>query len=64
MEGFLVFDYLDRIDEAMAELLPLVLEGKLRYREDIRDGLDTAPAALRDLFTGAHDGKLMVQIAS
>ena len=64
MEGFLVFDYLDRIDEAMADLLPLVLEGKLRYREDIRDGLDTAPAALRDLFTGAHDGKLMVQIAS
>jgi NADPH-dependent curcumin reductase CurA len=64
MEGLLVFDYLDRTEEAMAELVPLVAEGKLRYREDIRDGLDAAPAALQDLFTGAHDGKLLVRIAS
>jgi NADPH-dependent curcumin reductase CurA len=35
----------------------------LRYREDIRDGLDAAPAALRDLFTGDNDGKLLVRIA-
>jgi NADPH-dependent curcumin reductase CurA len=63
MEGFLVFDYLDRAGEAMAELLPLVQQGKLRYREDIRDGLDSAPTALRDLFTGANDGKLLVRIA-
>ena len=63
MEGFLVFDYFDRIDEAMAELVPLVQEGKLRYREDIRDGLDSAPAALQDLFTGANDGKLLVRVS-
>jgi NADPH-dependent curcumin reductase CurA len=63
LEGFLVFDYVDRIDEALAALTPLVRSGRLRYREDIREGLDSAPAALGDLFTGANDGKLIVHIA-
>jgi NADPH-dependent curcumin reductase CurA len=62
MEGFLVFDYADRIEEALAELVPLVRSGRLRYREDVREGLDSAPAALGDLFTGANSGKLIVHI--
>jgi NADPH-dependent curcumin reductase CurA len=62
LEGFLVFDYVDRIDEALAELVPLVQSGQLRYREDIREGLDNAPAALGDLFTGANAGKLIVRL--
>ena len=63
MEGFVVFDYFPRTDEAMAELVPLVTSGKIRYREDIRDGLEAAPVALCDLYTGAHKGKLLVKIA-
>jgi NADPH-dependent curcumin reductase CurA len=63
LEGFLVFDYVDRIDEALQALTPLVQSGRLRYREDIREGLDSAPAALGDLFTGGNDGKLIVHIA-
>jgi NADPH-dependent curcumin reductase CurA len=63
MEGFVVFDYLSRTDEALAELLPLIGEGKIRYREDVRDGLECAPQALVDLYTGANAGKLLVRIA-
>jgi NADPH-dependent curcumin reductase CurA len=63
MEGFVVFDYFSRNDEAMAELVPLVAAGKIRYREDLRDGLETAPAALVDLYTGGNRGKLLVKIA-
>jgi len=63
MEGFVVFDYLPRAEEALAELTPLVLEGKIQYREDVRDGLEDAPAALIDLYTGANTGKLFVKIA-
>jgi NADPH-dependent curcumin reductase CurA len=63
MEGFLVFDYLSRIEEAMAELVPLVAEGKIHHREDIREGLEAAPAALVDLYTGGNRGKLLVRIA-
>ena len=63
MEGFVVFDYFSRTDEAMAELVPLVMEGKLRHREDVRDGLESAPHALVDLYSGANSGKLMIKIA-
>jgi NADPH-dependent curcumin reductase CurA len=63
IQGFLVFDHVHRIDEAMAALVPLVRNGRLRYREDIREGLDSAPEALGDLFTGANQGKLIVHIA-
>jgi NADPH-dependent curcumin reductase CurA len=63
VEGFLVFDYFDRTPEALAELGPLVQSGKLKTREDVREGLDSAPSALLDLFTGANTGKLIVQVA-
>jgi NADPH-dependent curcumin reductase CurA len=63
MEGFVVFDYLSRSDEAMGDLVPWVVEGKIHYREDIRDGLESAPAALRSLFDGSNSGKLLVKIA-
>jgi NADPH-dependent curcumin reductase len=63
MEGFVVFDYFPRTGEAMAELVPMVTDGTLRHREDIRDGLERAPEALVDLYTGANTGKLLVKIA-
>jgi NADPH-dependent curcumin reductase CurA len=63
VEGFLVFDYLDQMPKALAALAPLVQGGQLRTREDVREGLDSAPAALVDLFTGGNTGKLIVHIA-
>ena len=64
MEGFLVFDHLDRVDEAISELLPWISEGRLRCREEVRDGLESAPAALVDLFRGRNMGKLVVRVAN
>jgi NADPH-dependent curcumin reductase CurA len=63
MEGFLVFDFIKRTDEAMAELVPAVMEGKIKYREDVRDGLERAPETLVELYTGGNTGKLLVHIA-
>jgi NADPH-dependent curcumin reductase CurA len=63
MEGFVVFDYLPKAGEALAELAPRVMDGTLKHREDIRNGLESAPAALVDLYTGANRGKLLVKIA-
>jgi NADPH-dependent curcumin reductase len=64
MEGFVVFDYFPRTEEAMAELVPMVTDGTLRHREDIREGLEKAPDALVDLYTGDNRGKLLVKIAA
>jgi len=63
MEGFVVFDYLSRTDEALAELTPMIEDGRLRHREDVREGLEQAPTALMDLYSGDNKGKLLVKIA-
>jgi NADPH-dependent curcumin reductase CurA len=63
MEGFVVFDYLPRTAEALAELTPMIEDGRLRHREDVREGLEQAPRALMDLYSGDNTGKLLVKIA-
>jgi len=63
MEGFIIFDYRKRYPEALADLSTWLREGKIRYREDIVEGLGNAPAALLRLFDGSNTGKLIVKIA-
>ncbi|MDY7093731.1 MAG: NADP-dependent oxidoreductase [Acidobacteriota bacterium] len=63
MEGFLVFDYADRFAEGVKKLGGWLQEGKLRYREEVVEGLENAPRALLRLFDGKKSGKLMVQVA-
>ncbi len=62
MEGFLVLDYADRFVEGVMRLAPLVAQGKLKHRSTVVEGLAQAPAALRRLFTGDHEGKLLVKV--
>ena len=63
IEGFIVLDYLDRSMECMMQLAQWYGEGRLKYRSDIVDGLEHAPAALNKLFDGSNQGKLMVRVA-
>jgi NADPH-dependent curcumin reductase CurA len=63
MEGFIVTDFRQRWEEAIARLSGLVDDGRLRVIEDIWDGLDAAPAALVDLLRGGNVGKRMVRVA-
>ena len=62
MEGFVIFDYRKRYPQALAELSTWLKEGKLRYREDVVEGLENAPAALLRLFDGSNTGKLIVKV--
>jgi len=64
VEGFVILDYLDRYPQYQAQLAGWMLEGKLRYRLDVTDGLDNAVGALKMLYTGANNGKVLVQIGS
>ncbi len=63
MEGFIVLDYQERYSDALAELGRWLMAGKIRYREDIVDGLENAPNALLKLFDGSNEGKLMVRLS-
>lgn len=64
MEGFSSVDYLNRYEEAFGRIAAWIRDGKLRYREEIVDGLHNAPAAFGRLFTGETDGKLMVRVGA
>jgi NADPH-dependent curcumin reductase len=62
MEGFLVFDYENRTQEAVRELAEWVRSGRLRYREDILDGIDKAPDAIAGLYRGENLGKRLIKL--
>lgn len=63
MEGFIVLDYLDRFLDAILQMGQWVEEGRIKYAEEIVDGLQEAPRAIRKLFTGENTGKLIVKVA-
>lgn len=63
MEGFIVLDYMDRAAEAVPQLYQWMTEGRLKYRADVLDGLESAPAALGRLFRGENLGKQLVKLA-
>ena len=63
MQGMVVFDYAARYHEGRAAMLPLLLEGKLKSREDVVKGIENFNDSLLMLFSGANNGKLVLQIA-
>ncbi len=48
----------------MKAMGPWVETGKIKFREDIVDGLDQAPQALIGMLNGSNFGKLVVRVAS
>ncbi|MGN2244497.1 NADP-dependent oxidoreductase [Frateuria sp. GZRR33] len=64
MQGFIIFDdYGPRFGEFLAAMGEWVRQGKIRYREDVVDGLESAPQAFIGMLEGRNFGKLVVRIA-
>ncbi|HEX7872302.1 MAG TPA: NADP-dependent oxidoreductase [Sphingobium sp.] len=64
IRGFIVIDYLPRAKEALTAISGWIAEGRIRWKDHVIGGLEQAPSALQRLFTGDHDGKLVVQISA
>ncbi|MCE9733517.1 NADP-dependent oxidoreductase [Pectobacterium sp. IFB5596] len=63
MQGFIIFDdYGHRFDEFWKAVSPWVAQGKIKYREEIVDGLENAPEAFIGLLHGRNFGKLVVRV--
>jgi NADPH-dependent curcumin reductase CurA len=62
VQGFIVFDFIDDYGTALKEMSGWLREGKLKYREDIVEGLENAPTALTRLFRSQNFGKQLVRI--
>jgi NADPH-dependent curcumin reductase CurA len=60
--GFIVFDYAPRYEEAIARLASWVRAGKLRYREEIQDGIEACPGAIARLYRGENLGKSLIRL--
>lgn len=63
MQGFLVLDHFDRLDEAAKQLGAWYRAGRIKVREDIAEGLENAPTQLLRLLAGENQGKALVRLA-
>jgi len=64
IQGFIVSDHVDRYGAALQEMAPLVRSGRLKYREDITEGLDAAVDAFIGLLEGRNFGKVLVRVSA
>jgi NADPH-dependent curcumin reductase CurA len=62
IRGFIVSDHVDRLPAFLADCGRWVREGKLKYREDVVQGLERAPEAFIGLLRGRNLGKMLVQV--
>jgi hypothetical protein len=63
VQGFLVSDHRARWGEFRTQMTEWLTSGKLKYREDIVDGIEATPRAFIGLLSGANRGKLLVRVA-
>lgn len=62
-QGFIIFDdYAPRYQEFLAAMTPWVEAGKIKFIEDIVEGLENAPTAFIGLLEGKNFGKLVVRV--
>lgn len=62
MQGFIIFDYVERHPEGIKQLAEWLQQDKLKYTETIREGFDNILQAFMDLFEGKNKGKMVVKI--
>ena len=64
IRGFLVFDFADQQAEFTTKMKPWLAEGRVKYREDVVEGLENAPQAFIGLLRGENFGKVVVRVAA
>ena len=62
MQGFLIWDYEHRYNEAVTPLASWIRTGQLRYREEILEGIEQATDAIAGLYRGENMGKRVIRI--
>jgi NADPH-dependent curcumin reductase CurA len=62
LQGFIVSEHVEVWPDALKELAALVASGKLRPRESIAQGIESAPEAFLGLLKGKNFGKQLVKL--
>jgi hypothetical protein len=63
IRGFALPDHFDSMPAFLAEVAPLVAQGKIKYAEHVVDGFDNIPDAFLQLFDGRNNGKLIARVS-
>jgi NADPH-dependent curcumin reductase len=63
LRGFIVSDFAARQGDFLRDVSAWLREGRIKYREDVVEGLDKAPRALIGLLRGENFGKMLVRVA-
>ena len=63
LRGFIVSDFSAKQADFLRDASAWIREGRLKYREDIVDGLEKAPAYFLGLLQGKNFGKMLVKVA-
>ena len=62
LRGFIVSSHLDMAEDFIRDMATWIGSGQLKYKETVLDGIENAPQAFINLFTGANQGKMLVRL--
>jgi len=63
MQGFIVMDYANEFPAAIKEIASWLVDGSLKRKFHVVEGLEKAPEALPMLYNGGNTGKLVVHVS-
>ena len=62
MQGFIVSNHFDLLPDFIRDMTKWIGEGKIKWEETVEDGIERAPNAFLNLFTGGNMGKMLVKV--
>ncbi len=64
MQGFIIYDSFpaSTYDDFARDMRQWLTEGAMQYREQVAEGLESAPTALNDVLEGRNFGKMVVKV--
>ena len=63
VQGFIIFYHANREAAFREDMTASLNDGKVRYREDVVDGIDKVVGAFQGLLEGRNFGKLLVRVS-
>jgi NADPH-dependent curcumin reductase CurA len=63
IQGFIIFDHYRRMGAFQQDMGRWLREGRMKYREELIEGLENAPRGLIGMLQGENFGKLIVRVA-
>jgi NADPH-dependent curcumin reductase CurA len=63
LRGFIVWDFRSQAAQFLADMTQWLRAGRIKYKEDITDGLENAPRELIGLLRGENFGKKIIRVS-